>query len=385
VAPEQTSPPEPKAEPRPTPVPGLAAHAAKAPPGTTSGSGVFRPGGSAQDPLNLFGSTVGGRFAVVRYLGRTSVAYIYRVVHMLMERPCFLKVCDAEPTAPEGIPPALRREAQVTATSRNAALLRLLDAGVTGNFAYMTQEWSDGPNLRSIIDQTATLSVPDLLAIGMQLVDALCDLHRHGVVLRAFDPERILVPPRAGKPWLRLFDLSRIAWVGEKAPGESLEKSKRATGFAIRSTRYMAPDEIREVPADPRSDIYSLGVLLYEMLTGEYPYATRGQGPGAYVVSHLRDAPRPLDAGPRELPRDLPEIIGRMLAKSPEDRFETAEAARRALEDVVVPDLVRLNTPGDRHVLEAWRRRVKVGLGRTLEREATDDAGLADEATAIRP
>lgn len=338
-----------------------------------SGSSVFRGGAAASDPLGLFGATVAGRFAVVRYLGRTSVSYIYRVVHMLMDRPCFLKVTERDAAAPEGIPAPMRREGQVAAASRHPAILRLLDAGTSGELAYMTQEWSDGPNLRSVIEQTASMSVPDLLGIGMQLLDALCDLHRHGVVLRAFDPERILVPARAGKPHLRLFDLSRTAYVGEKVSQADLERSKRATGFAVRSTRYMAPDEIREAPADPRSDLYSLGVLLYEMLTGEYPYATRGQGPGAYVLSHLRDAPRPLDAAGRDMPQDLPQVFARLMAKRPEDRFETAEAARRAMEDVIVPDLCRLNTAADRHVLEAWRKRVKVGLGRTMEHEVYDE------------
>lgn len=328
----------------------------------------------ATDPLGLFGSTVAGRFAVVRYLGRTSMSHIYRVVHMLMDRPCFLKITDKDPAAPDGIPAGLRRETQVTATSRHPSMLRLLDAGTTGDWAYMTQEWSDGPNLRSVIEQTSTMTVPDLLAIAMQLLDAVCDLHRHGVVLRAFDPERILVPPKNGKPHLRLFDLSRIANVGEKMSQQELERSKRATGFAVRSTRYMAPDEIREAPADPRSDLYSLGVLLYEMLTGDYPYKPRGQGPGAYVLSHLREEPTPMEAGAREgIPQDLPGILRRLLAKKPEDRFETAESARRAIEDVIVPDLMRLNTPADRHVLEAWRKRVKIGLGRTLEREIPEE------------
>lgn len=373
---EQATPVEPTtARPAPTSAPsaaaaGAAAPAAAAPP---SGSAVFRAGALATDPLGLFGSTVAGRFAVVRYLGRTSMSYIYRVVHMLMDRPCFLKITDRDPAAPEGMPAGLRRETQVTSASRHASMLRLLDAGTTGDWAYMTQEWSDGPNLRSVIEQTNTMTVPDLLAIAMQLLDAVCDLHRHGVVLRAFDPERILVPARGGKPHLRLFDLSRIAYVGEKMSQHELERSKRATGFAVRSTRYMAPDEIREAPADPRSDLYSLGVLLYEMLTGEYPYKPRGQGPGAYVLSHLREEPAPLEVAARDLPQDLPGILRRLLAKSPEDRFATAEEARRAIEDVIVPDLMRLNTAADRHVLEAWRKRVKTGLGRTLEREAFDE------------
>lgn len=370
MPPEQTSAPETKVPP--PPAPSVAPSTSTS--GSSTGTALRAQAAAASDPLGLFGTTVAGRFAVVRYLGSTSVAHIYRVVHMLMDRPCFLKVCAKEPAGEGGLPASLKREAQVTATSRHGAVLRLLDAGVSGDWAYLTQEWSDGPNLRSIIDQSATLSVPDLLAIAMQLLDALCDLHRHGIVLRAFDPERILVPPRGGRPCLRLFDLSRVAFVGEKLTQESLEKSKRPTGFAVRSTRYMAPDEIREALADPRGDLYSLGILLYEMLTGEYPYAPRGQGPGAYVLSHLREEPRPLDPGAREgLPQDLPGVLRRLLAKKPEDRFETAEAARRAIEDVVVPDLVRLNTANDRHVLEAWRKRVKVGLGRTMERPAGDE------------
>jgi len=358
----------------PTPVPGASTQGpqpAPSPQGAGSGTGTFQ----ATDPLNVFGSTIGGRFAVVRYLGRTSATHIYRAVHMLMERPCFLKIVEKDATAPDGMPASLRREAQA-ARVKHPAILRVIDAGTSGPWAHLTQEWSDGPNLRALIARPGEVAVPDLLGLGMQLLDALVELHRVGLILRAFDPERILCPVVNGKQVLRLFDLSRIAFLGEKATPETLEKSKRPTGFAMRSTRYMAPDEIREAPADPRSDLYSLGILLYEMLTGEYPYATSGHGPGSYVVSHLRDSPKKLDTGRFAVPQDLPGIIERMLAKKPEDRFETAEAARRALEDVVVPDIMRLNTPADRHVLEAWRKRVKVGLGRTLEREVYDEAGF---------
>lgn len=354
------------------------------PPG--AGAGSSSSALLASDPLGVFGTTVGGRFAVVRYLGRTSVAHIYRAVHMLMERPCFLKITERDASVPDGLPPAMRREAQAAGRVKHPAILRLIDAGADAHFAHITQEWSDGPNLRALIQRPSEVGVPDLIGLGMQLLDALCELHRVGLVLRAFDPERILTPVVNGKQVVRLFDLSRIAFVGEKVAQESIERSKRPTGFAVRSTRYMAPDEIREAPADPRSDLYSLGVLLYEMLTGEYPYATTGQGPGAYVLSHLREAPKKLDTARfAAVPQDLPGILERLLAKRPEDRFETAEAARRALEDVVVPDLMRLNTPADRHVLEAWRKRVKIGLGRTLERAAVDEGALEGGAGLAGP
>ena len=312
-----------------------------------------------QDPLGLLCRTVAGRFSVVGYLGSTSVAHIYRAIHRHMDRPCFLKLTPAQ----SGVPESLRREAQAAGKANHAAVLRLYDAGLKDGYAYLAQEWSDGPSLRSLMDQGADISVPDLLDLALQLLDALCALHAVGLCLRAFDPERILVPPRNGRPQLRLFDLSRIASTGDMLATESAEASKHATGFKIRSTRYMAPEEIREQPAEPRSDLYSFGVLLCEMIAGEYPYAPRGKGPTAYVVSHLRDEVRPLVfEGKAELPADLPGIVRRLLAKDPSERFASAEDCRRALEDLIVPDLVRLNVPGRRHALEAWRTKVRSGL-----------------------
>lgn len=318
-----------------------------------------KPETNPNDPLGLLHRSVARRFSVVGYLGSTSVAHIYRAIHQIMERPCFLKIA---PSA-AGVPESLRREAAAAGKTNHAAVLRLYDAGFKDGYAYLAQEWSDGPSLRALMNLGADVSVPDLLGLSLQLLDALCALHGAGLCLRAFDPERILVPTLNGRFQLRLFDLSRIANQGEQLARESAEETKAATGFKVRSTRYMAPEEIRDQAAQPASDLYSFGVLLCEMITGEYPYATKGKGPMAYVVSHLKDEVRPLAfTGKPELPGDLPGIVRRLLAKEPQDRFASAEACRRALEDLIVPDMVRLNVPGRRKNLEAWRTRVKKGL-----------------------
>jgi serine/threonine protein kinase len=310
------------------------------------------------DPLGLFGLRVAKRFAPVRYLGRTSVSCIYRAVHTLMEQACFLKIVEHDPLSEDGMPPSLRREAQATAKQDHSALLRMYDAGVKGGFAFLAQEWSDGPNLRAVMNQGADIAVPDLLSMSLQLLDAVCALHRKGVILRAFDPERILVPSANGRVTLRLFDLSRVVNLGER----SEEPTRKSTsGFHIRSTRYMAPEEIKEHPCDERSDVYSFGVLLAELIGGEYPYATKGTGPTAYVISHLKEEPRPLAIDGRPgVPEDLPSIVLRMLAKDPGDRFQTAEEVRRALEDIIVPDMMRLKS--DRQVLDAWRKNVRSSI-----------------------
>jgi eukaryotic-like serine/threonine-protein kinase len=320
------------------------------------------------DPFNLVADKLAGRFAVVRYLGNTSSCAIYRAVHTIMERPCFLKVAPRDPDSSDGMLVTMRREIQATAKVQHGAVLRNMDGGVSGAWAYLAQEWSDGPNLRALMDQRPQVSIPDMLAIALQLLDALAALHRQGVILRAFDPSRILVPSQNSRVHLRLFDLGRVAYVGE-TPDASQSVERVVTGFKMRDTRYVAPEEITEAAADPRSDLYSLGVLLYEMITGEYPYVTRGQGPSAYISSHLVAEPRPITVGPSQgVPEDLPDILRRLLAKDPGDRFETAEAARRAVEDVVVPELLKFQGAKDKQVLESWRRRVRNGL------QATEDA-----------
>ncbi|RMG11566.1 MAG: serine/threonine protein kinase [Planctomycetota bacterium] len=331
------------------------------------------------DPLGIFGSRVAGRFVPVRYLGRTSVAFIYRAVHALMDKPCFLKIVEHDPLSEDGLPESLRREAQTTAKQAHSSLLRMYDAGVRDGLAYLAQEWSDGPNLRFLIDQGRNVSVPDLLAIALQLLDAVCSLHARGVILRAFDPERILVPVLNGRHTLKLFDLSRILYAGERGADDASRKAAGSSAMHVRSTRYMSPEEIRERPQDHRSDLYSFGVLLAELISGEYPYSVRGRGPTAYVAGHLREEPRPLALEDRpEVPEDLPGVVRKLLAKDPAHRFQSAEETRRALEDIILPDVIRLNTPGERHVLEKWRSRVSSDLSRSRSRADPEPVGLTE-------
>jgi serine/threonine-protein kinase len=333
--------------------------------------------GSAQelphDPADLTGERVANRYHVVSYLGQTSAAWVYRAIHTGLAAPCFLKVAELDPAAEGGIPERLRREARVAASVRHPALLRVLDAGTWNDRAYLAQEWTDGPSLRQVIARGNVVRVPELLALSLEILAAVEALHRRGILVRAFEPERIFVRELADRREPKLFDLSRAFFMGETSKPIAERARRGATGVVVQSARYLSPEEILERTPDPRADLYSFGLLLYELVTGEFPYVDR-KSPASYIVAHLREVPRPIELPPEGgVPQDLPAIVRRLLAKRPEDRFESAEAARRALEDVVVPDLIRYATANGQKVLEAWRRRVQMGCARTVERPASED------------
>ena len=136
----------------------------------------------------------------------------------------------------------------------------------------------------------------------------------------------------------------------------------------------MSPEEIREEQAEPTSDLYSFGVLLAELISGKSTPTRRaalGRPPTSSAT--CKEEPRPLAVEGRPgIPEDLPGIILQLLAKDPAHRFASGEAARRALEDIIIPDVVRLNTVADRHVLNAWRKRVKSSLSATRMRNVKD-------------
>ncbi len=333
--------------------------------------------GNGNDPAGLAAARgVAGRYHIASYIGQTSAAWVYRAIHTGLSVPCFFKVAELDDGQ---VPERLRREAKAAAAVRHPSILRVLDAGAWQGFGYVAQEWTEGPTLRTIIARGAVVSVPELIALALQFLEALSVVHRKGVLVRALEPERIFVRELADRREIKLFDLSRAYFMAEGGPPPVAERVRKgATGIHVKSARYLSPEEIREQQPDARSDLYSFGLVLYEMLTGEFPYAT-DRGPGGLIVAHLRELPRPLELAPERghVPSDLPAIIRRLLAKNPADRFESAEATTRALEDVVVPDLVRYATASGQRVLEAWRKRVRSGLSGSSIATADPDAGRA--------
>ena len=261
----QTSDTPPAPTPTPTPK-NPSSSAVPATPGAPASGSSFRSTTANQsphaDPAGLQGTReVANRYHVVRYIGQTSAAWVYRAIHTGLSAPCFFKVADADPSQPQGVPERLRREAKASASVRHSALLRVFDAGVWEGKAYLSQEWVEGPSLRDVIARGAVVSVPEVLALALELLDALQALHKKGIVVRAFEPERIFVKESGERREPKLFDLSRAHFLGEGGPPPAAERthsSKGGTGIVVQSARYLSPEEIMRT--SPRREI---GPLLF--------------------------------------------------------------------------------------------------------------------------
>ena len=269
-----------------------------------------------------------GPFRVVEQLGAGGMAAVYSAVHEEIETSAALKVL---PTA-WGSAPELRARLQ-----READALQLIDhpnvvkvlavgevEGALGGGCYIALEW-----LPQALDRVLRARFPEplrpdvALRIARGVAAGLAATHAVGLLHRDVKPSNVLL--RAdGTPVLTDFGLARA--LAETGAANRLTPSNVIVGTAD----YMAPEQVEGDGADGRSDIYALGVVLYEMLTGQVPFA--GRDPMQTFRAHREEAPPPL---PRAVPASIGRIVARALEKRPDDRFESAEAIGEAIEDAL--------------------------------------------------
>jgi eukaryotic-like serine/threonine-protein kinase len=258
------------------------------------------------------------RYRIERPLGRGGMATVYHAHDLRHDRPVALKVFHPE------LAPALGerfvREVQVAAKLSHPHILTVHDSGESAGLLWYTMPVVDGESLRQRLDREGQLPVGDAVRIASTVAEALEHAHTHGVVHRDIKPENILL--FAGEPMVADFG---IALALDRAGGERLTQ----TGFSLGTPVYMSPEQACADPhLDGRTDIYSLGCVLYEMLAGEPPYT--GTTPQAILAKRLNQPPPPLRTV-REVPEALDRAIQRALARNPADRFTTARDFARAM------------------------------------------------------
>jgi serine/threonine-protein kinase len=267
----------------------------------------------------LIRKALDGKYTVEREIGRGGASRVF-LAHGATGEPLALKVLHPQLAASVTAARFLR-EIQVISRLAHPGVARLLDWGESEWLLWYIMEYVPGPSLKQHIDRARRVSISDTVHIAHDLLGALEAAHRLGIVHRDVKPENIILSP----PGAVLLDFG-IAKAVAEAGSDRLTRS----GFAVGTSAYMSPEQISGVEGiDTRSDLYSLGCVLYECLAGKPPFHDPFED---LVLTKHQTAPIPnvVDARP-DTPSALAAVITRALAKTPELRWPTAEAMRTAL------------------------------------------------------
>jgi serine/threonine-protein kinase len=278
------------------------------------------------EPLERLKAALADRYRIDREIGRGGMATVYLAEDLRHERQVAVKVLRPELVAVLG-PERFLREIKLTARLSHPHILPLLDSGEADHILYYIMPYVEGESLRQKLTRETQLSIDDALLLGQQVASALDYAHRQGVIHRDIKPENILL--HAGEAMVADFG---IALALSAAGGNRLTE----TGLSMGTPEYMSPEQAsgaRQV--DARSDIYSLGCVLYEMLGGDPPFTAHT--PQAVIARQVLDPPPSLRTLRPSVPTPVEEVVKRALAKAPADRWQTADELLAQLKGFATP------------------------------------------------
>jgi serine/threonine-protein kinase len=297
------------------------------------------------------GDRFGERYSIVELVGAGGMGEVYKAIDRDLERPVALKLIQPELTkSPEALQ-RFRRELNLALSVTHRNVCRLHDLGEIDGTAFISMEFVSGQTLRDLIRSVGRLSPRQTIALGRQICAGLDAIHGQSIVHRDLKPSNIMVD-RGGHAVLMDFGLAR------QRGGEPLTDA----GAVLGTLAYLSPEQARGLPTDGRSDIYTVGLILYEMLTGRRPPGDRGPLPLA-----ARPASEPCPS-PRELVPEvgagLDGLVMRCLEREPERRFPSAESLERALgqAEAALSTDVPLPTPPSASP-RPWLSRRRLALG----------------------
>lgn len=264
-----------------------------------------------------------GQYELVEELGKGGMATVYRAYHPTMERFVAVKVIHRAMAIDEAGLERFRQEAKLIATLEHPHLLPVYDYSASGDMPYIVMRYLEGSTLKDVIDANIRLPLSEIIFLMRQIASVVDYAHRRGVIHRDIKPSNIMID-HDGNAYLTDFGIARIVD----------QKGLTQTGFTVGTPGYMSPEQgLGRADIDSRTDIYALGVMVYEMATGEAPY--HGETPMGVMMSHIQDPiPSATDVYPA-LPPDFDDVLEKSLAKEPQDRYATAGEFAAALSKLV--------------------------------------------------
>lgn len=295
---------------------------------------------------DLVGQTVAGRYRVMERLGQGGMGQVYRAEHIRMGSSCAIKIMNP---ALEQDPEAMGRfgrEATHASRIDHPNVARVYDFGETEDgLLFLAMEFVEGETLSAILERDGPFEPSRAAEIGWQIADALHAAHSLGTVHRDIKPDNIIVKPQAdGRELAKIVDFG-IARAIEVTEGEQVTRA----GFVVGNPKYMSPEQLTGEAIDARTDLYSLGCVLYELLVGKPAFA--GASGPVMLTRRLTESPPSPRASRPSVPEAFDVVVTRAMAREPGARFESAVALRDALEPIIETPITgrrRIQTGGSR-------------------------------------
>jgi tetratricopeptide (TPR) repeat protein/tRNA A-37 threonylcarbamoyl transferase component Bud32 len=299
------------------------------------------------------GSTFADRYQIIEEIGRGGMGRIYKAYDTEIDEKVALKLIKPEVAADKGTIERFRNEMKFARQVGHRNVSRMFDLGKHEGTYYITMEYVPGEDLKSFIRRIGQLPVGKAVSIAMQVADGLKEAHLQGVIHRDLKPRNVIID-REGNAKIMDFGIARSL----KSEGMT-EK-----GIMVGTPEYMSPEQTETRDVDQRSDIYSLGILLFEMLTGRIPF--EGETPLSIAIKQKTEKPpRPEEFNPR-IPDDLSHLILKCMEKDPANRYQSAEEILSAL-GLIEQELPSTETTAPRRKPTTSREiTVTVGLKKTV-------------------
>lgn len=266
----------------------------------------------------LIGQLLGNRYRIIELIGEGGMALVYKAECTLLQRTVAVKVLRPQYSSDKEFVTRFHREAQAAASLSHPNVVNIYDVGQDNEIHYIVMEYIAGENLKGLIRKEAPFSINRSLRIALQICEALHHAHENNIIHRDIKPHNILLTAE-GRVKVTDFGIARAI----------SDAGFTQTGVVMGSVQYFSPEQAKGISVGPQSDLYALGCVLYEMLTGEVPF--NGESPISIALKHIQENPYSVEKLRPDLPQEVTRLINKALAKNLDERYPSARAMLKDL------------------------------------------------------